>query len=164
MNGIFFDPFVLDAQTRGATTVRTYALTYFLLLITIYRRLCRSNQSWTFDLIMRCEAIKETKNQLRKYRPRSDLLVSKSTLPRLLIEVNSKPQTERPEDLIRMLLAGASVVRFANGFLDRFRAEKNFVLFAIYIWKAGKVSRYSLFQEPNNPKVCWTLHINELPG
>jgi hypothetical protein len=55
-----------------------------------------------------------------------------------------------------MLLTGAAIVRFANGFLDTFMVAKKFVLFAIYIWDSGKVSRHSLFQEPNDPEVCWT--------
>ena len=59
-----------------------------------------------------------------------------------------------PEDLIRMLLTGAAVVRFANGFLDTFMKNKDFVLFAMYIWSNGKVTRFSLFQEPNKQKVC----------
>jgi hypothetical protein len=77
--------------------------------------------------------------------------------------VNSKIKKERPEDLIQMLLTGASIVRFANRFLDTFMA-KDFVLFAIYIWEDGKVTRHSLFQEPNNPVVCWTLYITKFAG
>lgn len=69
------------------------------------------------------------------------------------MEVNSGPKKEWPEDLVRMLLSGAAVVRFANKFLDRFKAAKNFVLFAIYIWDDGKVNWYSLFQEWNGTKV-----------
>ena len=46
---------------------------------------------------------------------------------------------------------GAEIlVRFANKFLNRFKADRNLVLFAIYIWETGEVTRYSLFQEPNN--------------
>ena len=55
-----------------------------------------------------------------------------------------------------MFLSGAAIVRFANKFLDRFKADKNFVLFAIYIWEDSKVSSYSLFQQPNGREVCWT--------
>jgi hypothetical protein len=84
------------------------------------------------------------------------------------VEVNSNPSKERPEerpeDLVRMLLTGAAIVRFANGFLNRFMATKDFVLCAIYIWEDGEVSRYSLYQEPNNPEVCWTLYITKLAG
>jgi len=100
--------------------------------------------------------------QLRTYRPSSDFMVFKSNLPRLLVEVNSNPKTEWPEDLVRMLLTGAAVVRFANKFLERFAGK--FVLFAIYIWDNGDVTRYSLFQEPNDKKVRWTSYISKLSG
>jgi len=56
-----------------------------------------------------------------------------------------------------MLLTGAAVVRFANKFLDTFKKKKDFVLFAMYIWDSGKVTRYTLFQEPEESSVCWTL-------
>jgi hypothetical protein len=106
---------------------------------------------------MKCKREDEDQ-QLRKFRPRSGLLVSNSSLPRLLVEVNSKPKKDdRPEDMIRMLLMGAAVVRFANRFLNRFKAEKNFVLFAMYVWDTGKVTRFSLFQESDRREVCWTL-------
>jgi len=87
-------------------------------------------------------------DQLRTFQPRSGLFVSKSYLPRLLVEVNSKPKQDRPEDLVQMLLCGAAIVRIANGFLDRFMEAKNFVLMAMYIWDDGRVTRYSLFQGP----------------
>jgi hypothetical protein len=63
-----------------------------------------------------------------------------------------------------MLLTGAAIVRFANAFLDRFKANKNFVLCAIYIWVNGQVTRFLLFQELNNPAVCWTSSITKLAG
>jgi hypothetical protein len=50
----------------------------------------------------------------KKKLPSSDLLVLKSTLPRLLVKVNSEPKKEMREDLIRMLLTGAAIARFAN--------------------------------------------------
>ncbi len=121
-------------------------------LVMIYRPLYRGNQPWPFNIIMKCETAPEGE-QLRKLLPRSDLLVSKSTLPRLLVEVNSKPKDERPGDLIRMLLCGAAVVRMANKFSDKFMVAKDFVLFAIYIWDDGRATRYSMYQEPNNPEV-----------
>jgi hypothetical protein len=161
MNAICFHDFVFPKS--GTTTVLTYALTYLPPLITIYRRLHKGKQPWPFDLIMKCDH-EDEKEQLRKYRPRSDLLVFKSNIPRLLVEVNSKPGTHRPEDLVRMLLTGAAIVRFANGFLDRFKATKNFVLCAIYVWENGRVTRYSLFQELNNPAVCWTSYITKFAG
>jgi hypothetical protein len=72
---------------------------------------------------MKCEAFSVHQQS------RSDLLVMKSSLPRLLIQVNLKPRKQSPEDFVRFILAGAAVVRFANTSLDAF--EKKFVLFAI---------------------------------
>jgi hypothetical protein len=63
-----------------------------------------------------------------------------------------------------MLSTGAAVVRIANRFLHRFKVTKGFVLCAIYVWDAGEVSRYLLFQELNNPEVCWTSYITKLAG
>jgi hypothetical protein len=80
------------------------------------------------------------------------------------VEVNSKPKKEWPEDLIRMLLQGAAIVRFANKFLDKFTENENFVLIAIYIWDSGEATRYSLFQKSNSSGVRWTLYITELAG
>ncbi len=106
---------------------------------------------------MKCETV-PVNEQLRKYQPRSDLLILKSSLPRLLIQVNSNSSSRGwPQNLIRMLLTGAAVVRFANKFLDTFKKKKDFVLFAMYIWDSGKVTRYTLFQEPEESSVCWTL-------
>jgi hypothetical protein len=85
---------------------------------------------------MECKDKQPVYEQLRQYQPRSDLLVLKPNLPRLLVEVNSKPQKEWPEDLVRMLLLGGAIVRFANKFVDRFMEKKNFVLFAIYTVKS----------------------------
>ena len=133
-------------------------------MITIYRGLYGSKQSWPSSLIKECENIQPIGEQLRQYQPRSDLLVLKSKLPRLLVEVNTKPMKEWPEDLIRMLLMGGAIVRFANLFLDRFKAKENFVLFAVYVWETGEVTHYSLFQESNNRGVCWTLYISKLAG
>ncbi|KAF8506612.1 kinase-like domain-containing protein [Russula emetica] len=83
------------------------------------------NRPWPFNLITKCETDR----------------------------VNSKPKQDSPEDLVRMLLSGAAIVRFANKFLNRFMEARNFVLFAIYIWDDGRVTRYSLFQEPNDSQV-----------
>jgi hypothetical protein len=63
-----------------------------------------------------------------------------------------------------MLLTGAAIVRFANTLLDAFMVDKNFVLLAMYIWDNGQVTRYSLFQEPNNTEVCWIMYITKLAG
>ncbi|KAH9957932.1 hypothetical protein BC827DRAFT_629998 [Russula dissimulans] len=80
----------------------------------------------------------------------SDLITKRETIP--VNEQFRKYQPRKwPEDLIWMFLTGAAVVRFANTFLDAFK--KNFVLFAIYVWEKGKVTRYTLFQGPKKPAV-----------
>jgi hypothetical protein len=165
MNLISFGFFVMTTcETQTIVIAQMYALTYLPPLITIYSCLYRGTQGWPFDLVVKCEPVPDKREQFRLYQPRSGLLLSKSTLPRLLMEVDSKPEKERPEDLVRMLLTGATVVRFANKFLDRFKDAKNFVLFAIFIWSDSKVSCFSLFQLPNDPVVCWTLYIIKLAG
>jgi hypothetical protein len=163
MNAAFFYYFARFSFGMGGTiSVLTYVLTCSPALIVIYCCLYRGRQSWPFDLVMKCKTIENKNQQLRLLRLRSDLLVSKSSLPRLLVEVNSNPREDWPEDLVRMLLTGAAVVRFANGHLDRFRVDKNFVLLAIYIWGNGEVFRYSLFQRPKKLEVCWTLNTTKL--
>jgi hypothetical protein len=150
MNAMFFYYFALQA---GETiTAQMCALICLPLWITIYRRLYRSNQPWPFSLITKCETI-PVNEQLCKYQPRSDLLILKSSLLRLLIEVNSEPSEKWPYDPIQMLLTGAAVVRFANTFLDTFKKEKNFVFFAIYVQDNGRATCYTIFQEPKNPAV-----------
>ena len=69
----------------------------------------------------------------RKYNPRSDFLISHSSLPRLLVGVSSTSVDVWPMELVRMLTTGAFIVRFANRFLKPFCDEKNFVLCAIFI-------------------------------
>ena len=102
---------------------------------------------------MKCE------EELRKYHPRNDFLISNSTLPRLLVEVDSTPGDPWPVDLIRMLTTGAFIVRFANNFVNAFCQEKNFVLCAIFIRNNGTATRYTLFQQQiqNNQVVCCAL-------
>ena len=77
-----------------------------------FASLAGGNQSRPFSVFMRNNNRDE--GALRQYQPRSDLMVLKSDLPRLLVQVNSKPKKEWPEDLIRMLLTGAAVVRFCE--------------------------------------------------
>jgi hypothetical protein len=71
-NAMFFHDFIF--QTSSTTTVLTYALTCLPPLIMIYRRrrLYRGKQPWPFHLIMKCEITEDEKEQLRKFRPRSD--------------------------------------------------------------------------------------------
>jgi hypothetical protein len=50
-------------------------------------------------------------------------------------------------DFSRLMLQGASVVRFANTKLDAYKKEKNFVFMAIFINNKGLVERYLLYQD-----------------
>ncbi|KAH9963827.1 hypothetical protein BC827DRAFT_93003 [Russula dissimulans] len=127
MDVIFFDPIV---ENRTATVLQ--------------------NESWPISIVVKCEGVKqnEVSNQeLRKYCPRSDFLISNSSLPRLLVEANSTSETSWPADLIRMLTTGAFIVRFANNFVSPFCQEKSFVLCAIFIWDNGDATRYTLYQQ-----------------
>lgn len=74
----------------------------------------------------------------------------------MAVQVNSHPPNEDPVDFYRLILQGASVVRFANTMLDAFKQEKTFVFVAIYINSRGLVERYLLYQNKKvDPhKVC----------
>jgi hypothetical protein len=62
------------------------------------------------------------------------------------VEVNST-LNEPPVDLIRLMLQGASIVRFANTMLDAYKKEKDFIFVTIYIHNDGQVDRYLLYQD-----------------
>jgi hypothetical protein len=72
----------------------------------------------------------QRKEQLRQHSPRSDFFISNAALPRLLVEVNSTSIVSNPPDLVRMLIMGAYIVRFANNFVRAFQGQKNFVVAA----------------------------------
>ncbi|KAL0948189.1 hypothetical protein HGRIS_010799 [Hohenbuehelia grisea] len=122
--------------------------------------------SWPFELITR--KADDASKELRSYRPKSDFLLSKSQLPRLMIQVHSTSSNDPwPADLIRMLLSGAAIVRFANGFLDAFKQERDFVLITIYIRETGEVDWYTLFQIRNESNVHYSLEkrtLDTAPG
>ena len=63
------------------------------------------------------------------------------------MEVNSHPQEYSPVEFYRLLIEGASVVRFANTSLDAYKTEKDFVFVAVYIRPSGEVDRYLLYQD-----------------
>ncbi|KAH9177384.1 kinase-like domain-containing protein [Lactarius sanguifluus] len=65
----------------------------------------------------------------------------------MAVEVNSTVPSESAVDLHRMIIRGASVVRFANTTLDTYKTEKNFVFVAIYISGDGQAHRYVLYQK-----------------
>ncbi|KAF8441765.1 kinase-like domain-containing protein [Boletus edulis BED1] len=108
------------------------------------------DKNWPITVVVK----RDNDNDLRQYCPRSDFLISNSTFPRLLVEVNSTSQDSWPKDLIRMLTTGDFVVRFANKFVSTFR-QKNFVLCAVFIWDNGTATRYTLFQNQNDDMVYY---------
>ena len=78
----------------------------------------------------------------------SDFHVLKCGLPRMAVVVNPHPLEDEPAEGYpshRLLLQGASVVRFANAYLDEYE-EKNFVFTGISINDLGEASRYLLYQ------------------
>ena len=77
-------------------------------------------------------------------------------LPQLAVDVNSQGRNSPVAvDSIRLMLQGASVVRFANTKLDAYKEKKGFVFMAIYIDSSGKADRYLLYQDekidPHHP-------------
>jgi hypothetical protein len=110
-----------------------------------------------FHFITQREDIQDPREQLRKYHPRPDFLISKFKLPRLLVEINSTNVKLWPTDLIRLLLQGAAIVRFANAFLEAFCEAKNFVLCAVFIWDDGEATRHILFQKQDRHTVCYAF-------
>ena len=72
------------------------------------------------------------------------------------MEVSSQGRNGPTVNLIRLMLQGASIVRFANTKLDAYKEQKNIVFVAIYIDNSGKVDRYLLYQDekidPDNPE------------
>ncbi|KAH9018442.1 hypothetical protein EDB84DRAFT_1566413 [Lactarius hengduanensis] len=83
-----------------------------------------SEGSWQFPLIVRVETGYHT------YRSKSDFLVLKFGLPR-----------------------GASVVRFANTYLDAYRAERDFIFVAIFVGDIGVADRYLMYQTGGSQEV-----------
>ncbi len=73
-------------------------------------------------------------------------------LPRVAVEVNSNPPDKPAVDFSRLILQGASVVRFANT-LDAYKNEKNFVFVAVFVDDTGLTDRYVLFQRVGSRKV-----------
>lgn len=138
-----------------------YSLPYFPFSVVIQGRLYKSNANWPFHLIIHCKDVHPIRAQYRKFKPRSDFLISESLFPRLLVEVNSTAAKVWPLDLIRMLLQGAALVRFANEFLGDFKEKRDFVLIAIFVRDAGTATRYALFQTgspQDSEAVCYAIY------
>jgi hypothetical protein len=106
---------------------------------------------WPFMLLMNVQD--EDTEGLYTYRPKSDFLMMKNELPRLLVEVNSKAAGAIPADQYRMLLQGASIVRIANAHLGAYRTKKDFTMMAVYIDDHGIADRTILYQKKDDKKV-----------
>ncbi|KAH9033326.1 hypothetical protein EDB84DRAFT_1399034, partial [Lactarius hengduanensis] len=104
-------------------------------------------ESWPFELVIKVEDLYHT------YRPKSDFLALKFDLPRMAVEVNSTLPGQSAVGLHRMIIQGASVVRFANTTLDTYNTEKNFVFVVIYISGDGQADRYVLYQKKGSNEV-----------
>ena len=124
----------------------------------------RGDTPWPFDLVMKRAGVQSTQGQLRTFKPRNALVILKSTLPRLLVDVQSTRADDAPPELARILLEGAAIVRFANISLDTFNAKKDFILVAVFIWQDGRVFQYSLFQRQHDNSVRCSLYTSEHTG
>jgi hypothetical protein len=62
-------------------------------------------------------------------------------------------------DFSRLILQGASVVRFANTKLDAYKKEKNFIFVAIFINNNGLVQRYLLYQDEEKDSHHVRTHV-----
>lgn len=81
------------------------------------------------------------------YKPKNDFLVLQFGLPRAAVVVNSHPPDRPAAERHRLMLKGASIVRFANTFLDMYKEEKNFVFVAMFVSDTGLTDRYFLYQK-----------------
>ncbi|KAH9052933.1 hypothetical protein EDB83DRAFT_2265766 [Lactarius deliciosus] len=104
-------------------------------------------ESWPFELIIKVDEL------YHMYKPKSDFLFLKFDLPRMAVEVDSNSPDRPAMDHHRLMLQGASVVRFANTTLDTYKIDKNFVFVAIYISGDGHADRYVLYQRKGSDKV-----------
>ncbi|KAH9064015.1 hypothetical protein EDB87DRAFT_91654 [Lactarius vividus] len=107
--------------------------------------------SWPFSLVVKVGKVYHT------YKPKSDFLALKFGLPRMAVEADSNSPDRPAVDYYRLMLEGASVVRFANTALDTYKNEKNFVFVAIYINSNGQADRYVLYQRKGSDKVYCNL-------
>ncbi|RXW20231.1 hypothetical protein EST38_g5621 [Candolleomyces aberdarensis] len=138
--------FLTDAfELEGDSFIEDVISEEGLILLVGMQDICGHNASWPFGML--AEVVEEGAPVLYSYRPKSDFLVMRGGLPRLIVEVDSQVSCQ---DRIRMLLQGVSVVRFANEHLDAFRKEKNFILVAIFIYSDGSAERSILYQDKTN--------------
>ncbi|KAI0247478.1 kinase-like domain-containing protein [Lactifluus subvellereus] len=106
---------------------------------------------WPFQII-----VQDNRKECRSYGPKNDFTALGSSLPRLLIEVNSFRPDESPQNHYRMLLQAASVIRFANQFLEAYKRNKSCILVAAYVGSDGNTERYILFQDKEgDPRIVY---------
>ena len=123
------------------------------LLIEAERRSYRSNHPWPLTLILEDTRVQKLDEKYREYKPHSNFLIEKSSLPRFLVKNDSAGSKEDwPVDKVRLILEGAAIVRFANTFVDTFKQKRDFVLIAVYIGRNGYAEAFTLFQKPNDQK------------
>ncbi|KAH9029236.1 kinase-like domain-containing protein [Lactarius pseudohatsudake] len=106
-----------------------------------------SEGSWRFPLIVRVGTGYHT------YRSKSDFLVLKFGLPRVGVAINAFPPDQPAVDHHCLVLQGASVVRFANTYLDAYRAERDFIFVAIFVGDIGVADRYLMYQTEGSQEV-----------
>lgn len=99
----------------------------------------RGTEPWPFRLIA------QVADAYYTYRPKSDFLLPMNSLPCLIVEANSTPSGP-PRDHYRVLLQGASIVRFANSFINAYSTDNSFILVAVFVEASGRVDRYLMFQ------------------
>jgi hypothetical protein len=95
----------------------------------------------------------ESRIPITRTNQKNDFLVQKFHLPRLAVEVNSYAPGRPAVDHHRLMLQGASIVRFANTFLDAYQEKRNFVFVAIFISAVGLADRYFMFQKRDSEMV-----------
>lgn len=99
----------------------------------------RGTEPWPFRLIV------QVADAYYTYRPKSDFLLLMNSLPCLIVEANST-SSGPPRDHYRILLQGASIVRFANSFINAYSTDNSFILVAVFVEASGRVDRYLMFQ------------------
>ncbi|KAH9164869.1 hypothetical protein EDB89DRAFT_2014754 [Lactarius sanguifluus] len=104
-------------------------------------------ESWPFWLVT------QVGKDCFTYIPKNDFLVLKFGLPRVTVEVNSNPPSKPPVDFYRLMLQAASVVRFANTFIDVYKEKKTFILVAIFVGHTGLSHRYIFYQRRDSRTV-----------
>jgi hypothetical protein len=94
------------------------------------------------------------KKECYVYRPTSDFLIHKLYLPRVAVKIGSDSRSRNAMDYHFLMLQGASIVRFANTYLEAYKEEKDFIFVAIFISDVGQADRYLIYQTKSSDTVC----------